>query len=369
MNFFARVINSLSFRGYLKWLPDALFLKLLWRLKMGYPLDLRNPRTFNEKLQWLKLHDRNPLYTQLVDKYEVRKFISKTIGEEYLIPLLGVWDRFDDIDFDKLPNQFVLKCTHDSGGLVICKDKSKFDIAAAKKKICRCLKLNYYWALREWPYKNVKPRIIAEKYMEDSADGELRDYKFFCFSGVAKILFIAANRGRSDVETTLDYFDMDFKHFEVMNGGHPNARTPVHKPETFEQMKKCAEILSAKIPQVRCDFYEVDGKVYFGEMTFYDGSGFDIYEPQSFDEMMGRWVKISDIRGGYDFCKFWVLPVGACPPRKLPYGLQILLLPRGTEGDVCFQGQGRKSDDGFLRHELSAFESADAGPEFKNLAA
>lgn len=297
MNFCARILNSLSFRGYLKWMPDILFLKILFRLKMGYPLNLKHPQTFNEKLQWLKLHDRNPRYTQLVDKYEVRKYVAETIGEEYLIPLLGVWDKFDDIDFDKLPNQFVLKCTHDSGGLVICKDKSKLDLKVARKKICRCLKMNYYWALREWPYKNVKPRIIAEKYMEDSADKELRDYKFFCFSGVAKLLFIATNRGNKLEETTFDFFDMNFRHLNVTNG-HPNAKETPHKPETFEKMKLLAEKLSKGIPQVRCDFYEVNGKTYFGELTFAHWSGFVPFEPKECDSEFGSWIKISDIREG-----------------------------------------------------------------------
>lgn len=184
-----------SFRKILKnLLPDSFFLKREFRLRMGYPLNLQQPKTFNEKLQWLKLYDRNPLYTTLVDKYAVKKWVSDKIGEEYVIPTIGVWDKFDDIDFDKLPKQFVLKCTHDSGGLAICRDYSSFDIEAARKKINESLKRNFYYQSREWPYKNVRPRIIAEKYMEDSLDAELRDYKFYVFNGEPKFLLLATNR-------------------------------------------------------------------------------------------------------------------------------------------------------------------------------
>ncbi|MBR5061524.1 MAG: glycosyl transferase, partial [Prevotella sp.] len=162
---------------------DRKYIEYIWKKKMNYPLNLDNPQTFNEKLQWIKLYDHNPLYTKMVDKYEAKEYVASIIGDEYIIKTLGVWDRFDDIDFSTLPKQFVLKCTHDSGGLVICKDKSKLDIQAAKKKIEKSLKKNYYYIAREWPYKNVKRRIIAEEYIEDEKTKELRDYKFFCFNG------------------------------------------------------------------------------------------------------------------------------------------------------------------------------------------
>lgn len=285
------------YKYFLRFIPDVVWLKLRFRMRMGRTLNLKNPQTYNEKLQWLKLHDRNPLYTKLVDKYEVRKYVAEKIGEEYLVPLLGVWDKFEDIDFDKLPDQFVLKCTHDSGGLVICKDKAKLDILAAKKKITRCMKINYYWAFREWPYKNVKPRIIAEKYMEDSVDGELRDYKYFCFSGIAKVLFIATNRCKEDEETSFDFFDINYKHLDLTKG-HPNAKTLPHKPATFETMKKLSEKLAENFPQVRCDFYEVNGKTYFGELTFASGGGVVPFNPEEYDLEFGRWIKISEIRGG-----------------------------------------------------------------------
>ena len=180
--------DILSSRGLLDWMDDETYLRKYYKLRMGKELNLENPQTFNEKLQWLKLHDRKDIYTTMVDKYEVKKYVSNIIGEQYIIPTYGVWDRFDDIDFDSLPEQFVLKCTHDSGGLIIVRDKSKLDIKAAKKKINKCLKRNYYSHGREWPYKNVKPCVVAEAYMEDDATSELRDYKFFCFDGEVKVL-------------------------------------------------------------------------------------------------------------------------------------------------------------------------------------
>lgn len=292
IEYIARLINSLSFRGYLKWLPDELFLKIIFRLKMGYRLDLNNPKTFNEKIQWLKLNDRNPLYTSLVDKYEVRQYVKDTIGEEYLIPLLGVWDNFEDIDFEKLPNQFVLKCTHDSGGLVICKDKSKLNIVAAKKKIMACMKRNYYWALREWPYKNVKPRIIAEQYMEDEPGKGLKDYKFFCFNGIVKAMFVATDREVH--QTKFDFFDADFNHLPFKQHYPNNFDRTLIKPASFEQMKKLASELTAGFPHCRADFYDVNGKVYFGELTFSHFSGLEPMEPMEWDCKFGEMIDLGE---------------------------------------------------------------------------
>lgn len=276
-----------------KFIPDEPYLKIMYRLRMGKKLNLDNPRTFNEKIQWLKLHDRKPIYTTMVDKYEAKNYVASIIGEEYIIPTLGVWDKFEDINFDSLPNQFVLKCTHDSGGLVICRDKFSFDIEAAKKKINASLKTNFYWVAREWPYKDVKPRIIAEQYMEDKSDHELRDYKFFAFDGVAKALFIATDRGDESIDTKFDFFDMDFKHLEFTNG-HPNAEIELHKPKTFEKMRLLAEKLSEGIPQVRVDFYEVNGRTYFGEITLAHWSGMKPFVPEEWDYTFGGWIDLPD---------------------------------------------------------------------------
>ena len=269
-------------------MSDKLYLKLKFRVKMKKSLHLKNPQTFNEKLQWLKLHDRKPIYTTMVDKYEVKKYVAEKIGEEYIISTLGVWDNFDDIDFDKLPDQFVLKCTHDSGGLVICKDKRKLDIATAKKKMEKALRTSFYSEFREWPYKDVKPRIIAEQYMADESGG-LIDYKFFCFDGVPRIMFIATDRENPNEETKFDFFDMDFNHLDIRNG-HPNAKLPPRKPKRFELMKQLASKLSNGIPHVRVDMYEVNGKVYFGELTFYHWGGVVKFEPDSWDKILGDWL-------------------------------------------------------------------------------
>ena len=278
-------------RELLNFISDEKYLKTAYKIKFGKKLDLDNPQTFNEKIQWIKLYDRKPIYTTMVDKYEVKKYVADIIGEEYIIPTIGVWDKFEDIDFDSLPEQFVLKCTHDSGGLVICKDKKKLNLKKAKKKIKTCLKHSFFWGCREWPYKDVKPRIIAEKYMEDTETAELRDYKFFCFNGEAKMIFIATDRQKQGEETKFDFFDMDFNHLPFTNG-HPNAQVLPQKPKCFDEMRTLAEKLSKDIPHVRVDFYEVDGKVYFGEMTFFHWSGMVPFDPPEWDEKIGSWIDL-----------------------------------------------------------------------------
>lgn len=277
--------------GLLDNLNDEDYLKQSFKLYMGYDLKIDNPQTFNEKLQWLKLNDRKPEYTKMVDKYEVKQYVAEKIGKEYIIPTLGVWDRFEDIEFDELPNQFVLKCTHDSGGLVICRDKRTLDFVSAKKKLNTSLKRNYFYSGREWPYKNVKPRIIAEEYMEDSETKELRDYKFFCFDGVVKSVFIATERQFENKEVKFDFFDENFNHLPFTNG-HPNAKLLPDKPLNFELMKVLASKLSVDIPHIRVDFYEVDGKVYFGELTFFHWSGFTPFVPEEWDYEFGSWINL-----------------------------------------------------------------------------
>ncbi|MBQ2704037.1 MAG: glycosyl transferase [Clostridia bacterium] len=272
-------------------IPDALYLKLRYYSRFHKKLNLKNPRTFSEKIQWLKLYDRRPEYSMMVDKYEVKKYVADIIGEEYIIPTLNVWNSFDEIDFDTLPNQFVLKCTHDSGGLVICTDKATFDKEAARKKIEASMKAKYFYHTREWAYKNVKPRIIAEQYMEDDTTKDLRDYKFFAFDGDVTMLFIATERQEKDSETKFDFFDSDFNHLDFING-HPNAKIPPAKPQNFELMKELASKLSKGIPHVRVDFYEVNGKVYFGELTFCHWSGLMPFEPDEWDEKLGDWIKL-----------------------------------------------------------------------------
>lgn len=272
-------------------IPDKMYLDIRFRKVFGRSVNWKNPVTYSEKLQWLKVYDRKPIYTEMVDKYEVKKLVGQKIGEEHIIPTIGVWDRVEDIDFDSLPDQFVLKCTHDSGGLVICPEKSKLDIDSAKKKLKQCLKQNFFWSGREWPYKNVKPRIIAEKYMVDESGYELKDYKFFCFDGEPKALFIASDRQVDGEETKFDFFDMDFNRLPFKNG-HPNSERVVNCPSSFEKMKELAAILSRGIPQLRVDFYDINGQIYFGELTFFHHSGLETFEPEEWDYKFGEWISL-----------------------------------------------------------------------------
>ena len=275
-----------------RFVPDELYLKIIFKsqINAGYKLNLKNPQTFNEKCQWMKLYNHNPLYTTLVDKVNVKRYVADKIGEEYVIPIIGVWDRVDDIKWEELPNKFVLKCSHDSGGIVICKDKSFLDIDAAKKKLEKSLNYNYYWEGREWPYKNVPRRVFAETYMEDKF-GELRDYKFLCFGGVPKILYIATERQKH--ATKFDFFDENFNHLPFTNA-HPNAEVMPQKPESFELMKELASKLSEGIPFVRVDFYEVNGKVYFGEMTFFHMGGMKPFDPKEWDYKLGSLITLPE---------------------------------------------------------------------------
>ena len=275
-----------------KVLPDKVYISLKYRMRIGKFPNLKNPKTFNEKLQWLKLYNRKPEYTTMVDKYEVKKYVADLIGEEYIIPTLGVWDSFDDIDFDALPDQFVLKCTHDSGGLVICRDKSKLDKEAAKKKIEACLKTNYYWQGREWPYKNVKPRIIAEEYVADPANpgqSSLWVYKIMTFGGKPKI--IQAIQGDTTSSETIDYFDTAWNLLEIRQN-FPNSEQPLEKPQSLDRMLSLAEHMSGEQPFLRVDFYEVNGSPIFSEFTFFSDSGMAAFHPEEWDKKLGDMIKL-----------------------------------------------------------------------------
>lgn len=278
---------------------DKLYLKILFRLRMGYALDLDNPQTFCEKIQWLKLFNRKPEYTQMVDKYAVKKYVANIIGEEYIIPTLGVWDRFEDIDFDKLPKQFVLKTTHDGGsyGIVICKDKDVFDYKAAKKTINRSLRRCSYKVMREWPYKNVKRQIIAEEYLECMGNTDLIDYKFYCFNG--QPLYCQVIKDRNSKET-IDFFDQEWNH-QVFYGLNPKAiqsSYPIDRPINYDKMVEVASKLSRNIPFARVDLYNIEGKIYFGEITFFPASGFGVFTPSEWDYKLGEWIKLPKIING-----------------------------------------------------------------------
>lgn len=286
-----RIIPALMRRGFFNWMSDEAYLKLRYKIAFGRKLNLENPQTFNEKLQWLKLHDRKPIYTTMVDKHAVKEYVASIIGEEYIIPTLGVWDSFDDIDFDTLPEQFVLKCTHDSGGLVICKDKSKLNIGEARRKIEKSLKTDYYLHGREWPYKNVPRRIIAEKYMVDESGTELKDYKVFNFDGQPHI--IQVDYGRF-TEHKRNLYNTDWEYIEAAIQYPSDKDHEISRPNALAEMIELARRLSTGIPHLRTDFYSIGDKLYFGELTFYHESGFASYQPEQFGVEMGRWLKLPD---------------------------------------------------------------------------
>ena len=270
--------------------PDKIYLSRMYKIRIGHKINWKNPQGFNEKLQWLKLNEHFDERTRLVDKYDVRCYIKDIIGEKYLIPLLGVWNSFDEIDFSALPDKFVLKCTHDSGGVVICDDKDTFDFIAAKKKLSKNMKKNFYKVGREYPYKNVKPRIIAEEYMVDESKTELKDYKLMCFNGKVKCSFVCSNRNLKD-GLCVNFYDDKWKPMPFERH-YPRNPVEIKKPENYTEMVELAEKLSENIKFVRIDFYEINGKVYFGEITFYPGSGFEEFEPEKYDYLLGSWIKL-----------------------------------------------------------------------------
>lgn len=273
-----------------EFIPDRLFLKYQFHYVFGQPLNLDNPKSFNEKLQWLKLYDRNPLYTTLVDKYAVKKWVADKIGKEYVIPTLAIYDNEGQIDLNTLPNQFVLKCTHDSGSVVICKDKRTFDLDGARQVLGKGLKNNFYKKHREWPYKNVQRRIIAEQFLDDNSSSGLKDFKLYCMNGECKAILVVT-RNHNTGNSYYDYFDADFNHLSFTKG-HPNSPCVVARPESFSVMKQLSQRLSEGITNVRCDFYEINGRIFFGEMTFFPASGIVPFNPVEYDIEWGGWIEL-----------------------------------------------------------------------------
>ncbi len=286
-----KMILPIGDKGLFNWIPDEPYLKFAYRGETGKKLDLNNPQTFNEKLQWLKLHDRNPLYHKLVDKFEVKDYVANKIGLEYIIPTLGVWDKVEEVSFNKLPDQFVLKCTHDSGSVVICQGKKTFDIETAIKYLTYHMKKSIYWFGREWAYKGLKPRIIAEPYMTDESGIELKDYKVHSFNGEPRIVQVDygrySNHKRNIYDCNWQYRDVSIKY-----PTDPNIYIQI--PEKLDEMLTLARILSKGIPYVRVDFYSIIDKIYFGELTFYHGSGFELFMPESFGNEMGSWIELPE---------------------------------------------------------------------------
>lgn len=272
--------------------PDKLFLKLKFVLCMGQKLDLKCPKTFNQKLQWLKLNNRKPQYTQMVDKYAVKEYVASIIGMEYIIPTLGVWNSVDEIDWDILPDQFVLKTTHGGGGcdVIICKDKKNFDKETAKRKLYKSLKSDIYWNFREWPYKNVPKRIIAEKFMTNNGK-DLEDYKIHCFNGEPKFILVCANRYGKDAMID-DFYSTEWKLMDVRRPGHPRSDKASTTPVLLKQMLELSRILSKDIPFLRVDFYIINNQIYFGELTFFPASGMSNFEPKEWDYKFGEMIQL-----------------------------------------------------------------------------
>lgn len=277
-------------------MSDKFYLSVQWKRLEGYNLDWENPKTFREKLQWLKVYDRKPVYTTMADKYMAKKWVAERIGEQYIIPTLEVYDSVEDIDLDKLPNQFVLKCNHDCGSVVICRDKSTFNLEAAKKKLKKGLNVNYYWYSREWVYKNVRRCVFAEQYINDGGFGiqeaqDLHDYKFYCFNGEPKLFYITSNR-ESASGLCEDFYDINGNHLDIRQEGANNAYPHPSLPSNLDLMVALARKLSKDTYQLRVDFYEVNGKVYMGELSFYDGAGLCPFNEDKYDHMLGDWIKL-----------------------------------------------------------------------------
>lgn len=272
-------------------LSDKQYLKALFMLRFGYSLDLKNPKTFCEKLQWLKLYDRKPEYARMVDKYEVKKYVADKIGNEYIIPTLGVWDAPEDIEWEELPNQFVLKTTHGGGGngVIVCKDKTKLDIKAVCKQLHKSLSSDLYKTFREWPYKNVSKRIIAESFLA-SPSGELKDYKFFCFNGKVKCFKIDFGRF---VEHHANYYSPEGELLPFGEKGlEPDPNHIEIMPENLNEMISLAEQLSDGFKFLRVDLYNIKGKIYFGELTFYPAAGLGELVPDEWNEKIGGFISI-----------------------------------------------------------------------------
>ena len=270
-------------------IPDDVYIKLEYLFETGRVLKLAPPTSYNEKLQWLKLHDIHPEYTEFVDKYSAKEYVAKVVGDKYIIPTLGVWDTFEEIDFIKLPNRFVLKTTNDSGGVFIVNDKNTMDINRAKEVIKRSFNRNYFYVHREYPYKNVCPRIIAEQFMVDESGSELKDYKIFCFDGVPKLIQVDYDRFTKHKR---NLYDIEWKRLPFTLKFPTDWNREIPKPEGLKEMLDVASKLSKGMKHVRVDLYHINGKVYFGELTFFHGSGHEKFSPREWDYKLGEWLKI-----------------------------------------------------------------------------
>ncbi|MDT2848674.1 ATP-grasp fold amidoligase family protein [Vagococcus carniphilus] len=291
MNKLKKVIGLFLRTKLSRLLSDETFLKIQYKYVTGEKLNLDSPKSFNEKLQYLKIEQREPIFTEVADKFKVREYVSSTIGQEYLIPLYGVYDSFDEINFQDLPDEYVIKTNHNSGGYFLVPDSKKININAARSKLEPMLKKNYYYFTREWPYKNIKPKLICEKYLRENDDMELRDYRFFCFDGEVK--FIAVDLSivdKSKVRRNL--YDKNWKLLDEEISYERDLTEKIPKPKNLSEMIDLAEKLSSNFKHVRVDLYNINNKIYFGELTMYHQSGYGDIRPQSFNKLMGSWIKL-----------------------------------------------------------------------------
>ena len=277
-----KIINLLAF------IPNKPYLKMVYKIKTGKKLNLDDPKTFCDKLNWLKLNNIHPEYTDLVDKVKVREYVNNIMGRDMFFPLYGTWDHYSDIDFDKLPDKFVLKCNHDSASVNVIKDKSRINHKELERFYEGRLKINPYNMGREYPYKDVKPKIIAEKFMVPDGENDINDYKFFCFDGKPELMFVATDRSE---DCRFDFYDMDFNHLDIENI-HPNSDKPIAKPEKFEEMKELAAKLTQGFKFVRLDLYEINGEIYFGEYTFFHAGGFWPFYPEKYEKIFGDLINL-----------------------------------------------------------------------------
>ncbi len=289
-NFRQLFIKICDWAGLYRHMSDDTYLRKMFYCCFGKDFNLKHPKTFNEKLQWLKLYDRNPEYTYLVDKYEVKSIISSRLGSQYSVPCIGLWDDFSSIDFDNMPNQFVLKTTHDSGSVIICNSKDDFDYKLSRHKLQKSLRRNYYYYRREWPYKNVKPRIIAEPLLINNGK-PVDDIKIHCFNGIPKLILVCSDRYTSH-GLTEDFYDIDWNHLNIMRPGVPNALFFHGKPPKLNEMIELARKISSGIPFLRVDFFIADNQIYIGELTFFPASGFERFVPDEWDDILGSWLEL-----------------------------------------------------------------------------
>lgn len=291
------ILKSRKLRGFimdsLRFLPDALYISLFYWAATGKWPNLKNPQGFNEKLQWLKLHEDYSQYRDYTDKIKVREIIKEKLGDGYMFPILGKWKSFDEIDFSALPEEFVLKCNHDSGSVKLIHSKSSLtdkDYTELKRFFDSRMKYDFYLAGREPCYKGIDRYIFAEELMKDSSGdlGGIKDYKFFCFSGEPKLMFVATNRS---TDLRFDFYDMGYNHLDITNI-HPQSGKVLEKPKYFVKMKEIAATLSKGMPFVRVDLYELNDRVYFSELTFFHGGGFSRFYPEEWEYKLGSWIDL-----------------------------------------------------------------------------